>query len=101
MKFSSWLALGALIGRETCAGDRNWKDGVLAAIIAKNEVLDRDGVVRKLAEQGVTDGEINELNGMLDQELSKQQNVKLAPRKRGFWASFKRGFEGKELHDES
>jgi len=96
MKFSSWLALGALVGRETCAGDRNWKDAVLAAIIAKNEVLSRDGIVRKLVEQGATDGEIRELNEMLDRELANKHQTKSAPKERGFWASFKRGFAGEK-----
>lgn len=96
MKFSSWLALGALIGRETCEGDRNWKDAVLAAIIAKNEVLDRDGIVRNLVENGATNGEIQELHEMLDREIDKQQRQQAIsrPHKRGFWASFKRGFAG-------
>jgi len=100
MKLSSWMALGALIGRELIPGKhtRNWKDAVLAAIIAKNEVLDKDGIVRKMAEQGASDGEITELQEALDHELGKRnggiftKKVNEIKSKRGFIGAFVRGF---------
>ena len=95
MKFSSWLAIGALVGRELCPGDRNWKDAILAAVIAKNEVVDKDGIARKMIEQGASDGEIEELHEMLDRELDRQKQS--APKKRGFLAAFARGFAGERL----
>lgn len=110
MKFSTWLALGAIIGREIVPGERNWKDKVLWAIVAKNEALDKDGIVRKLVTQGATDGEIAELKQMLanqqkqqyqqqqhQQQQHQQQCVESAPRKKGFFAGFVRGWRGEPL----
>lgn len=73
MKFSTLLALSALVGRELVDGPRNWKDAALAAFIAKNEVADKDGAVRKLISNGVSDGEVNELNAVLEKEMEKQR----------------------------
>lgn len=73
MKFSSWLAMSAIIGRELCKGPRNWKDAALWAIIAKNELIDKEGAARKMIKQGTTDRETDELNRMLEEELAKQQ----------------------------
>lgn len=101
MKFSSWLALGALFGRETCKGKRNWKDAALAAIIVNNEVLDKDGVVRKKIEQGTSDSEIQEDQDNLDREMGRRQARKPSivsekldeiEEKRGFLGAFVRGF---------
>ena len=76
MKFSSWLAASAIIGRELCKGPRNWKDAFLWSIIAKNELLDKEGEVRKMIEQGSTDRETEELRATLENELAKQQATK-------------------------
>lgn len=98
MKFSSWLAVGALIGRELCPGKgkRNWKDAVLAAIIAKNELVDKDGEVRKRIEQGTSDSDIKEMEETLAREIAKQEKIRQMPRERGFWAAFKRGYAGEK-----
>ena len=100
MKLSTWMAIGALIGRETCAGKRGWKDAALAAIITKNEVLDKDGMIRKLIDQGTSDSEIRELQEMLNKEMEKRQSQKTGAvaekldeikKKRGFFGAFVRG----------
>jgi hypothetical protein len=100
MRLSSWLALGALVGRETCSGERNWKDAILAAVIAKNEILDKDGIARKLIKSGASEGEIEELNQMLSSAMLENKQIQSLPRgerpakQRGVWAAFCRGFKG-------
>ena len=100
MKLSSWMALGAIIGRETCPGKRGWKDAALAAILTKNEIFDKDGVIRKLIDQGTSDSEIQEIQEMLDKEMEKRQSqrsgviaekVDEIKKKRGFFGAFVRG----------
>jgi len=75
IKFSSWLAGCALIGRSTTCEKKNWKDAALLAIIAKNEVLSKGSAGRNLIENGATDGEIREEERMLNEELAKQEKI--------------------------
>jgi hypothetical protein len=90
MKFTSWLAMGALIGRKIAPGEDTWKDKALKALIAKNEVMDRDGMVR-----GYLRKEINaELSGEAD---GSREVVEKRPKSRGIpgggaWANFVDGF---------
>lgn len=77
MKFSSLLAVSALVGRHLETDKINWMDAVLTAVITKNEVLDKDGDIRKLIE-GKNDREIEELRDYLDQEL-RERNVNPEP----------------------
>lgn len=96
MRLSSWLAMGALIGRELAPGERNWKDAVLAAILAKNEIVDKDGLVRKMA-AGHSEEDIQELKEALEKELDKRPQPAPATnqRRKGFVSGFMRGFKGK------
>ena len=97
MKYSSELAAAALIGRSLCPGKKTWKDAVLAAIIAKNEMLDKDGIVRKLIVNGATDNEIAELTKTLEKEIQKQQQIRTTPKKSGFLAGFIKGWKGERV----
>jgi len=72
VKTSTWIAGAALFGRSMVKGKRNWKDAALAAVIVKNEVLDKDGHVRKLIEKGSTDGEMASLEHQNEAEMDAQ-----------------------------
>jgi hypothetical protein len=95
MKFSSWLALSGLAGRHLSPCKKGWKDAALAAIVVKNEILGKDGVVRKYVENGATDGEIAETQQALDDELAKQKANSQPPqnRRQAFWGGFKKAFQ--------
>lgn len=95
MKLSSWIALGSLVGTKIAGGEPDWKDAICSAIIAKNELLEKDGDLRRFLE-GRDENEIAELKYELNRQLSKQEREagSLEPtiRKRGIFAEFKRGF---------
>jgi hypothetical protein len=119
VKFSSQLILAWMFGRRMGRIDTSkpyqydWKDAILAGILAKNEALDKDGSIRKMVENGATDSEIREreaeLEGKIrngnraairmsrmDRELADQREEDIErmgqEKAMGFWQGFKRGF---------
>jgi len=109
MKFSSQLALGALIGRSIgrkwakdngMDADLSWKDAVLAAVIAKNEAIDKDGEIRTRIENGVSNREIEALERMRDEELResmrRQENAQ-KPKKLSVFQCFVKGLKGERI----
>lgn len=78
MKFSTQLAISALLGKalgRKLARDAGmkakagWVDAALAAFAAKNELLDKDGVIRNRIENGAGEDEVRKLNEMRESEL--------------------------------
>jgi hypothetical protein len=86
MKFSSWLAAGALVGRKIVNPKIGLIDGILATIIAKNEVVDKDGQIRKWL-SGKSESELLKLKKELDNEMEPA----VERPKVGFMAGFKDG----------
>ena len=71
MKFGSQLAISGLITRRIVGGKLDWKDALLAAYVAKNELIEKDGDIRRLLE-GRTENEIAQLKAALNEQLPEE-----------------------------